>query len=70
MLTFCINVRGKAEAQKGCHDDTVLALTLAVIVLTRMPKPIAVRGDMPRPEVRKYGQPQTGNERGRVVRVR
>jgi hypothetical protein len=69
LLTFVISPRGKAEAQGGCHDDTVIALALALIVIMRMPRPVASELN-PRPEVRKYGQPLRDDRRGQNVRVR
>jgi hypothetical protein len=72
LITFVINARGKAEAQQGCHDDTVLALALAVVVLARMPRPRPTAGsESLRPEIRKYGRPvESDDRRGRIVRVR
>ena len=64
LLTFVINPMGKAEAQRGCHDDTVIALALAVIVITRMPRPLPVQ---PRTELRR--QPAEPDRRGRLVRI-
>lgn len=70
LLWFVINARGKAEAQKGCHDDTVIALALALIVITRMPRPLPKAGDLPRPVVTKYGQAVESDSRGTRVRLR
>jgi hypothetical protein len=70
LLNFCINARGKAEAQKGCHDDTVMALAMAVIVITRMPRPAPAIGMQARPQVTKYGQPVESSSRGQRVRLR
>lgn len=71
LLTFVIKPNGKAEAQSGCHDDTVIALALALIVIMRMPRPIPV-SPIARPEVRRYGQPvrDPDDRRGGNVRVR
>lgn len=70
LLTFVLNPLGKAVAQRGCHDDCVIALALALIVITRMPRPLPPEGAGPRPEVRKYGQPRGEPDRGRIVRSR
>jgi hypothetical protein len=72
LLTFVIGPRGKAEAQAGCHDDTTIALALAVVVCMRMPRPIPPKLAAP-PELRPYGQaPRNPDDRRRagVVRVR
>jgi len=39
--TFVIKPNGKAEHQKGCHDDCVLADALTVVGIMQMPKPKA-----------------------------
>lgn len=69
LLTFVIKSTGKAEHQKGCHDDLVIALALALIVMQRMPRPVNQQL-IERPEVRRYGQPAGDDRRGRNVRVR
>jgi hypothetical protein len=70
LLTFVIGANGKAEAQRGCHDDTVIALALAVVVILRMPRP-AAREMLKAPEIRRYGQPQfEPDRRGINTRVR
>lgn len=70
LLTFVIHPTGKAAAQNGCHDDTTIALALAVVVLLKMPKPAPVR-DPVRGVVARYGQPATERDaRGSIVRVR
>jgi hypothetical protein len=38
LRTFVTNKDGKAEAQRGCHDDTVIALALAIIGIQRAPR--------------------------------
>ncbi|MFH1111001.1 MAG: hypothetical protein V1790_17650 [Planctomycetota bacterium] len=38
LRTFVIKASGKAEASQGCHDDTVLALALAVVALRTAPR--------------------------------
>lgn len=68
LLTFCINAKGKAEAQRGCHDDTVMALALAVIVMSRMPRPVPPDPERPAPRVSVYGRPSDVENRGRRVR--
>jgi len=61
LMTFVISASGKAEAQKGCHDDTVIALGLMVVGIEQMPRtPIA------RKEARVKDE-QTN--RGRIVRL-
>ncbi len=40
LMWFIINPRGKPEGQPGCHDDTVLALALMVVVMACMPRPL------------------------------
>jgi hypothetical protein len=71
LLTFVIGPNGKAAAQGNCHDDTVIALALALIVILRMPRPVAAAMVRP-PEVRKYGRgaPDTDRPRGTNVRIR
>jgi hypothetical protein len=73
LLTFVIRANGKPEAQAGCHDDTVIALALALVVIQKMsrPVPIAPNG-VARPEVRRYGQParDPDDRRGQNVRLR
>jgi hypothetical protein len=69
LLTFVIKPNGRAEAQAGCHDDTVIATALAIVVIMRMPRPVA-RELLKAPEVRKYGQPARDDRRGGTVRVR
>ncbi len=69
LLTFVISPRGKAEAQSGCHDDAVIALALAIIVVLRMPRPVT-REMVGRPEVRKYGGRVDADRRGETVRLR
>ncbi len=71
LLTFVINSRGKAEGQRGCHDDLVIALGLAVIVMARMPRPVPAPQSAPqRPGISRYGQTPDRDARGTVVRVR
>ena len=67
LLTFVIKANGKAEHQSGCHDDTVIALALACIVITRMPRPRPPE-TRAAPEVRKYGSGGETESRGRRVR--
>ena len=72
LLTFVLNARGKAEAQQGCHDDTVIALALAVVVCIRMPRP-TVRTTDPKPTMGRYGgvaRPAADDRRGQNVRIR
>jgi hypothetical protein len=70
LLWFIINPRGRPEAQPGCHDDCVLALALMVVVMARMPRPVAPAGSRPPPAVVKYGQPVESTSRGQRVRLR
>jgi hypothetical protein len=69
LLTFVINTQGKAEAEKGCHDDCVIALALALVVIEKMPRPILP--DAPVfPKVSHYGRSDVERDsRGRLVRV-
>jgi hypothetical protein len=67
--TFVIKPSGKPQAQKGCHDDCVIADALTVVGIMQMPKP-KPRGEPMRPEVRKYGRLGESGSRGRIVRVR
>jgi hypothetical protein len=70
LLTFVIWPDGKAKAQKGCHDDLVIALALALIVIQRMPRPTE-RETLRAPEVRRYGQGPAGDRpRGTNTRIR
>jgi hypothetical protein len=69
LLTFVIGPNGKAEAQRGCHDDTVIALALAIVVIMRMPRPVP-RETLKTPAVARYGQPQGEERRGVNTRVR
>ena len=54
-LTFVIKPNGKAEAQSGTHDDTVIALALALVVITRMSRP-RMPDTREAPVVGKYGR--------------
>ena len=69
LLTFVIGPTGKAEAQRNCHDDCVIAVALAVVVIMRMPRPVA-REPIKAPEVTKYGGGDAVDRRGTNVRVR
>lgn len=72
LLTFIIRPNGKPEAQAGCHDDLVISLALAMVVIERMPRPIpiALHGVKP-PELGRYGQAARGDPpRGQNVRLR
>jgi len=71
LLTFVIRANGKAEAQAGCHDDLVIGLALALVVITKMPRPIpiAAHGIAP-PVMGRYGQRPDTDRRGTNVRVR
>jgi hypothetical protein len=69
LLTFVIGPNGKAEAYRGSHDDTVIALALAVVVILRMPRPVA-RETLKAPAVARYGQPVGEERRGVNTRVR
>lgn len=68
LFTFVINAKGKAEAQKGCHDDCVMALAFTVVVMARMPQPIPADPQL-RPQISRYGQP-SNTARGEVRRFR
>lgn len=66
LLTFIVNPKGKAEAERGCHDDTVFALAFVVIVMARMPRPVTQR-QKEAPKLTKYGgrAPVETDSRGR-----
>lgn len=68
LLTFVINDVGKAEGAKGCHDDTVLALGLVVVVMAKMPMPRPPK-EMVAPRIAHYGGRVETESRGRNVRV-
>jgi hypothetical protein len=71
LLTFVIKKTGKAEHQSGCHDDTVIALALACVVILHMPRPVPVRPIAP-PQIGRYGggMRDPDDRRGGNVRVR
>jgi hypothetical protein len=72
LLTFVIHKNGKAAAQSGTHDDCVIALALACVVILRMPRPVAPRPIAP-PVMTRYGVPPPNPDdrrRGGTVRVR
>lgn len=69
LLTFVIGPTGKAEAQRGCHDDLVIALALAIVAIMRMPRPVA-REMIKAPQVQRYGQARPDDRRGTNTRVR
>jgi hypothetical protein len=70
LRTFVIKASGKAEAQQGTHDDTVIALALAVIALRTAPRDrkILPGGEVVevRPKVVDYRTGASGSERMRV----
>jgi hypothetical protein len=70
LLTFVIKKTGKAEHQSGCHDDTVIALALACVVITRMQRPLPKAGDLARPVIQPYGVARDDDSRGTRVRLR
>ena len=73
LLTFVIKKTGKAEHQSGCHDDTVIALALACVVILRMSRPIPVLpSGQKAPVIGRYNQPQrpADDRRGTNVRLR
>jgi hypothetical protein len=69
LMTFVIKANGKAEHQKGCHDDAVIALALAMVAITRMPRPMPVDGGITRRQVSKYGVSGDPQQRGERVRL-
>lgn len=70
LLTFVIGPTGKAEAQRGCHDDTVIALALAIVVCERMPRPRPEQNSQVAPVLTRYGQKPDEDRRGRIIRVK
>jgi hypothetical protein len=70
--TFVIKPTGKAEHQRGCHDDCVIADALTVVGIMQMPKPRApIDAIVKRPAVTKYGQhPVETTRRGDMTRFR
>ena len=69
--TFVIKPNGKAEHQKGCHDDYVIADALSVVGITHMPRPSPPKNEQPPPSVAKYGRPaEDSDRRGTIVRLR
>ena len=69
--TFVIKPNGKAEHQKGCHDDYVIADALSVVGITHMPRPSPPKNEQPPPRVAKYGRPaEDSDRRGTIVRLR
>lgn len=72
LQTFVIKSSGKAEAQGGCHDDTVIALALSLIAITRMPRPLKPKSEN-RPGIEFYGARARRDEqdrRGERLRLR
>lgn len=67
--TFVVKPNGRAEHQKGCHDDCVIADALTVVGMMQMPKPKAP-ADAARPQVTKYGLGVESGSRGQRVRLR
>jgi hypothetical protein len=67
--TFVIKPNGRAEHQKGCHDDCVFADALTVVGMQQMAKPAAPI-HAARPQVTKYGRAVEPEGRGRTVRLR
>lgn len=67
LMTFVIKPNGKAEHQSGCHDDTVIALALAIIAITRMPRPAKVEG-LVRKEISFYGKARDAASREEIRR--
>ena len=68
LLTFIINPAGKATAEKGCHDDCVIALALAMIAIVRMQRPLPPEAAVPPPRIGYAGQPaRDDDQRGRRV---
>jgi hypothetical protein len=55
LLTFVYWPDGKPRAQKGAHDDLVIALGLAIVVILRMPRPRAPE-EVPKLGVTRYGR--------------
>jgi hypothetical protein len=72
LLYFIIDdERGRPQAQKGTHDDCVIALALTCIVMVRMPRPRPPEGAREAPRVGLYGKPAPDPDaRGTIVRMR
>jgi hypothetical protein len=62
LRTFVIKRDGKAEGQTGCHDDTVIALALAIIGIARAPR------ELPERTSRYYEQQQQHHRYGQSQR--
>jgi hypothetical protein len=67
LMTFVIWPDGKARAQKGCHDDTVIAAALAVVGIEQLPR-WSPPGTRAAPTVEKYGR--RGEVEARGTRLR
>jgi hypothetical protein len=67
-MTFVIKPNGKAEHNAGCHDDTVIALGLAVVGIEQMPRwtPPGKHEPLEVKNYRRRGEPEA---RGRRVRI-
>jgi hypothetical protein len=70
LMTFVIKANGKAEHETGQHDDTVIALALAMVAITRMPRPLPVDAGLTRRQVSKYGTTDADQPRGDRFRLR
>jgi hypothetical protein len=69
LRTFIINKDGKAEAQRGCHDDTVIALALGIIGIQRAPRETVERKNRhydKKQEDRHWGESQREKVRRRM----
>lgn len=68
LMTFVIKPNGKAEHNAGCHDDTVIALGLAVVGIEQMPRwtPPGKHEPLEVKNYRRRGEPEA---RGRRVRI-
>jgi hypothetical protein len=61
--SFVIKANGKAEAQQGCHDDTVIALALAEIGILQAPRQARLL-PQDRKQPKKYGETAREQTRG------
>jgi len=61
LKTFCLQENGKMEAQKGCHDDTVMTLAIAAFILKRWTLEPEMRKRSYVDRVRRGRRPRSGS---------